>query len=32
MKMGEDMAEGNKFLNGVWSNRAKMLSLYPKKA
>jgi hypothetical protein len=32
MKMGEDMAEGNKFLNGVWSNRAKMPSLYPEKA
>jgi hypothetical protein len=29
MKMDEDLAERNKFLNRVWSNRAKMPSLYP---
>jgi hypothetical protein len=29
--MDEDMAEWNKFLNRVWSNRAKRPSLYPEK-
>jgi hypothetical protein len=31
-KMDEDMVEQNKFLNRVWSNRAKMPSLYPEKS
>ena len=31
-KMDEDVAERNKFLNRVWSNKAKMPSLYPEKS
>jgi hypothetical protein len=30
-KMDEDVVEWNKFLNRVWSNRAKMPTLYPEK-
>jgi hypothetical protein len=29
--MDEDVVEWNKFLNRVWSNRAKMPTLYPEK-
>jgi hypothetical protein len=31
-KMDEDVAKQNKFLNRVWSNKAKMPSLYPEKS
>jgi DNA-binding winged helix-turn-helix (wHTH) protein len=31
MKMAEDVVEQDKFLNRVWSNKAKMPSLYPEK-
>jgi hypothetical protein len=30
--MDEDITEWNKFLNRVWSNRAKMPLLYPEKS
>jgi hypothetical protein len=31
-KMDKDVGEQNKFLNRVWSNKAKMPSLYPEKS
>jgi endo-beta-N-acetylglucosaminidase D len=31
-EMGRDVAKRNKFLNRVWSNKAKMPSLYPEKS
>jgi hypothetical protein len=31
-KMDKDVAEWNKFLNRVWSNKANMPSLYPEKS
>jgi hypothetical protein len=31
-KMDEDVAKWNQFLNSIWSNKAKMPSLYPEKS